>query len=85
MPAFAYPEHYIACFGEFVGNGNPCRRTKPDHRTTETNGIGQHSPIVMTLGKTQFCERNIVEDSGNKTKDKCGGPMRLGQCSTGNQ
>jgi hypothetical protein len=70
VPSLAQPLAYGFGFREQVGNGDTGRRTEPDHRPAEADGVRERAPVVATLLQREFRQRNVVEHRRHKPKPK---------------
>src|SRR6202008_4178676 len=73
-PTVTKPRSYGLAFGVHVGQGDAGGRAEPDHRSAEAHGISEIAPIVAALLQGERGQRNIVEDSRQKTEPERGLP-----------
>ena len=69
-PPVANPEADGLRLRIHIRQGNPGRRAEPNHRSAETDRIGQEGPVISSLLKGKARKRDIVKGGRYKTQSE---------------
>ena len=69
-PSLLQPAYRRFRFGHQTSNRDAGGGPKPDHGTSETDSVGEESPIIVSLLYGERCQRNIVEHGRDEAESE---------------